>query len=167
MAIVTECMDTGCLRRYWIPRQKLRLARQKIRILGDWPDKFATSNSCAVATDLIEDVDKVAGRVKDMESKPVLNPKQIEVEAVRKLAEWMSTELKPLYLMYAKLSLVLETPGDRFDAIVTRVDALESGKSPHGLAATSTTTMRAHCKICSRQYNRQTTQSSLPSNPNQ
>eukprot|EP00978_Attheya_sp_CCMP212_P020134 scaffold57235_cov58-Attheya_sp.AAC.8 len=27
MAIVTECIDTGCLHRYWIPRQKLRRAK--------------------------------------------------------------------------------------------------------------------------------------------
>jgi hypothetical protein len=38
MAIVTECMDTGCLRRYWIPRQKLRLARQKIVLDISFPD---------------------------------------------------------------------------------------------------------------------------------
>eukprot|EP00978_Attheya_sp_CCMP212_P029467 scaffold104804_cov57-Attheya_sp.AAC.3 len=99
------------------------------RILGEWPDEFATSNLCEVATDLIEDVDKIGGRVEALERKPTLNPKQIEDEAARKLAEWMSTELKPLYLLYAKLSTALETPGDRFESISSRVDALESGRA--------------------------------------
>eukprot|EP00978_Attheya_sp_CCMP212_P000595 scaffold1164_cov38-Attheya_sp.AAC.1 len=38
MAIVTKCMDTGCLHRYWIPRLKLRLARQKIVLDISFPD---------------------------------------------------------------------------------------------------------------------------------
>eukprot|EP00978_Attheya_sp_CCMP212_P000075 scaffold155_cov57-Attheya_sp.AAC.1 len=30
MVMVTECIDTGCLHRYWIPRQNLRFTRQQI-----------------------------------------------------------------------------------------------------------------------------------------
>jgi hypothetical protein len=99
------------------------------RVLGDWPEEFATSNLCEVATDLIGDVDKVVDRVKVLENITVLNPKQIESDTAQRLSEWMAKELQPLYLLYAKLSSALATPGDRFESIVARVMALESGRS--------------------------------------
>eukprot|EP00978_Attheya_sp_CCMP212_P049236 scaffold634894_cov122-Attheya_sp.AAC.1 len=68
------------------------------RVLGDWPEEFATSNLCNVATNLIGDVDKVVDRVKVLESKPVLDPKQIEAASAKRLSEWMAVELKPIYL---------------------------------------------------------------------
>jgi hypothetical protein len=99
------------------------------RVLGDWPEEFATSNLCEVTTDLIGDVDKVVDRVKALENVPTLNPKQIESDTAQRLSEWMAKELQPLYLLYAKLSSALNTPGDRFESIVTRVVALESSRA--------------------------------------
>eukprot|EP00978_Attheya_sp_CCMP212_P038959 scaffold198227_cov75-Attheya_sp.AAC.6 len=100
------------------------------RVLGDWPEEFATSNLCDVATNLIGDVDKVMDRVKVLESKPVLDPKQIEAASAKRLSDWITVELKPIYLLYAtKLSSALHTPGDRFKSIVSRVVALESGRA--------------------------------------
>eukprot|EP00978_Attheya_sp_CCMP212_P007986 scaffold18598_cov49-Attheya_sp.AAC.1 len=115
------------------------------RVVGDWTDEFATSSLCKVATDLVTDLDVTVARVAKLEDKPNMDPTAVQAEVTKGLEKWVESDLKPLYVLYTKLSSSLHSPADRFEALVARVTALEArdarpqvqaqqAVSPQGLA---------------------------------
>jgi hypothetical protein len=99
------------------------------RVVGEWPPEFATSNLCEVSTTLIQEVEASVARLVALEAKPTHDKKNFEAEIVRRVQEWITLELNPLYVLYTKLSTAIDKPADKFDVVLTRLLALEAKAS--------------------------------------
>eukprot|EP00978_Attheya_sp_CCMP212_P018441 scaffold50473_cov59-Attheya_sp.AAC.5 len=84
-----------------------------------------TSNLCEVSITLVTDVESTVSQLAVLEAKPAAESKSIEVNMLIKLQEWITLELNPLYILYAKLSTAVDKLADKFEAVMVRLLALE------------------------------------------
>eukprot|EP00978_Attheya_sp_CCMP212_P023858 scaffold73962_cov36-Attheya_sp.AAC.1 len=101
------------------------------RMLGEWPDEFATSQLCTMSSNLAEDVDNILASAEDLSAilakVEAMKGENMEQTIAANVAKWVMEQLKPMGHLYAKLSDGPKAPGVKFtDLLVERMVQLEA-----------------------------------------
>ena len=98
--------------------------------LGERPESLGTDSIYALLEDLMQDVEKLQGKVRELDS-PAQETARRE-QTANAVGQLLVPELRPLFMLYHSLSSTKESPGDRLEERLARLEAGVAGIRPTG-----------------------------------